>query len=383
MKEAGDILTSAFQQVMGKPDAQEWGVNLPVQIKENLDLLLSKIETDKSLIQVLITSLIKKIITPKQDIRLHMAKFDGGYSARVLDTKVTTPFFKNHFSKYANKETAFLTKATRAEIKWTLDEGQKLPLRSQKLVVPFLQLMDQIQRQTFDLNDCLGYMLANLYQLTSDNQRIIDETIDTANFSDVLTFDDVLSMLNRHFATKNGSRLPVIAIFAVYQQLTKNVVRFEDKVLQPLNVHTSSDKHGWGDVEIWNADNTPYEIVEVKHQIPIDRNLVFDVVKKSAHTGIRRYYILTTYHGSFTSPEEEIYIKRFARKILKDHGLEVFANGISQTLKYYLRFVDDYHQFLNDYTYALTTDAQRSTEVSDAHLLAWQTIVSDYMNDPA
>jgi DNA (cytosine-5)-methyltransferase 1 len=47
-----------------------------------------------------------------------MAKFINGYSARVLDTKVTTPFLKSKFPKYANKETAFLTKATRAEIIW-------------------------------------------------------------------------------------------------------------------------------------------------------------------------------------------------------------------------------------------------------------------------
>ena len=67
------------------------------EIKNFVDIFIQKIETDKSLIQVIITTLLKKIIKPEQDIRLHMAKFINGYSARVLDTKVTTPFFKSKF----------------------------------------------------------------------------------------------------------------------------------------------------------------------------------------------------------------------------------------------------------------------------------------------
>lgn len=41
------------------------------EIKDCVDIFIQKIETDKSLIQVIITSLLKKIIKPEQDIRLH------------------------------------------------------------------------------------------------------------------------------------------------------------------------------------------------------------------------------------------------------------------------------------------------------------------------
>lgn len=41
------------------------------EIKDCVDIFVHKIETDKSLIQVIITSLLKKIIKPEQDIRLH------------------------------------------------------------------------------------------------------------------------------------------------------------------------------------------------------------------------------------------------------------------------------------------------------------------------
>jgi DNA (cytosine-5)-methyltransferase 1 len=41
------------------------------EIKDCVDIFVHKIETDKSLIQVIITTLLKKIIKPEQDMRLH------------------------------------------------------------------------------------------------------------------------------------------------------------------------------------------------------------------------------------------------------------------------------------------------------------------------
>ncbi len=204
--------------------------------------------------------------------------------------------------------------------------------------------------------------------------NIFRETV----FSDVININTVISMLKEHFESRLSSRLPVIAIYSVYQQLFKTVKRFENKVLRPLNVHTSSDKHGYGDVEIWNVNNTPFEMVEIKHHIPIDRNLVFDVVKKSENTAIERYYILTTYEGCFVSPDEEEYINKFILKIKKDRNLEIIANGIIYSLKYYLRFIEDYHDFLKTYTNELIRDAENSTEVKDFHIKIWQEILKKY-----
>ncbi|OQX02869.1 MAG: DNA methyltransferase, partial [Desulfobacteraceae bacterium IS3] len=137
-------------------------------------------------------------------------------------------------------------------------------------------------------------------------------------------------------------------------------------------------KHGYGDVEIWNMNDTPFELVEIKHNIPIDRNLIFDVVKKSENTTIERYYILTTYEDCFTSIDEEEYINKLILKIKKERNLEVIANGIIYSLKYYLRFVEDYHDFLKTYTNELITDAKNSTEVKNFHIRAWQGILKKY-----
>lgn len=345
------------------------------EIKVMVQPFILGIESDKSLIQVLITSLLKKIIHPHQDVRLHMSKFENGYSARGLDTKVTTPFFKKHFPKYANKETSFLTKATRSEIIWNFEEGKKLPLRSNNLIGPFLNLIDKIQKEAIDLDLCMACIFMNLHALSKNSQMIFDEVIESSNLSGIVNINTIIEMLEEHFQSRLSSRLPVIAVYAIYKQLLKVARRYNGTILRTLNVHTSSDKHGYGDIEIWDTNNNPFEMIEIKHNIPIDRNLIFDVVKKSKNTTIKRYYILTTYQNSFQSLDEEIYINNLILKIRKENGLEIIANGIVNSLKYYLRFVEDWHEFIKIYTHELIIDAKNSTEVKDFHIEEWNKII--------
>ncbi len=44
-------------------------------IREDVDLLVDKIEQNKSIVSALVTSLVKKIIDPIQDVRLHRTDF--------------------------------------------------------------------------------------------------------------------------------------------------------------------------------------------------------------------------------------------------------------------------------------------------------------------
>ena len=217
-----------------------------------------------------------------------------------------------------------------------------------------------------------------MFVLSKQQYAIFDETIEAVNFDEIVNLTTVIRMLEAHFETKLSSRLPVIAIYTAYQELIKEVKRYSKKVLRPLNVHTSSDKHGFGDVEVWNNNNTPYEMVEIKHNIAIDRNLIFDIAKKSEKTTIERYYILTTYKNSFLSKEEEDYINKFILKLYKDSGLEIIANGIIPSLKYYLRFIEDYKGFLLAYTGNLIIDAKNSTEIKDFHIEKWKELLQEH-----
>lgn len=188
-------------------------------------------------------------------------------------------------------------------------------------------------------------------------------------------------MVESHFEQPLSSRLPVIVMFAIYKLLfTSSIRRFDQKILLPLNVHTSSDKHGYGDIEIRDENNHPFEVLEIKHNLPIDRNMILDIIKKSQGTNIKRYYILTTYKNCFINQEEENYINQMILKIQKATGLDIIANGVIPTLKYYLRLVENHQNFINIYTEELLEDAKFSTEVKDAHIQSWQSILQTYIS---
>ncbi len=349
--------------------------NTPLLVSENINVLINKIDNNKSLVQALVTSILKKAVANTQDIRLHRTDFEGGYSARSLDTSITTPFFKQYFQKYANKESSFLTLATRERIPWTKTDGQNLKIRNKEVKSAFLEVLDCVEMQKETPKTCLTYIFIQLLHLSTYQNNIIDELLDNQDFDNVVTINSILDMLDTHFKLRQSSRLPVIAMYAMYEELMPLFIRYQNKKLIPLNTHTSSDKHGYGDIEMIDENNTFFEVLEIKHNIAIDRNLIFDIAKKCEDINIQQYYILTTYPNSFKSEEERKYIEKFVRKIQQERGLKIIANGILPTIKYYLRHLEDYQSFLKTYTNALILDSKKSTEIQDFHLKEWVKIL--------
>ncbi len=243
--------------------------------------MIEKIDSNKSIVSALVTSLVKKILATTQDIRLHRMDFEGGYSARTLDTRFTSPFFKDHFPKYANKESSFLTLATRERIKWTKQEGQNLKIRDKKLRESFLNIFEQIEENNQNPEIYLTYIFAKLIKLSEKEAILFELAGEQSQATFSLNIHLVLEMLREHFAAKLSSRLPVVAVYSVYEILLPKFERFKNKKLLPLQSHTSSDKHGFGDIEIYDENDNPFEIIEIKHNIPIDKYLIFDIVKKT------------------------------------------------------------------------------------------------------
>ncbi len=372
-----EILEKAFQDAAGLIESDRIKDVSP-EVSKDIDYLIVKIDSNKSIVSALVTSLVKKTLEPAQDIRLHRTDFEGGYSARSLDTKITTLFFKDKFPKYANKESSFLTLATRERIKWTKDEGQSLKIRDKKLRESFLSVFEQIEQNKQNPEIYLQYIFAKLIQL-SEKEAILFNIIEKESREiNLLNIHLVLEMLREHFAIELSSRLPVVAVYSIYEILLPKVERFKNKKLLPLQVHTSSDKHGFGDIEIYDNENNPFEIIEIKHNIPIDKYLIFDIDKKTKNTNINRYYILTTYQSGFSDVEAEKAVTEYILQIKRRTNLDIIANGIISTLKYYLRFVDDYGEFIEIYTKNLIADAKNSTEVKSFHLEKWNEIIRTY-----
>ena len=147
---------------------------IPDSMTKKVNFMVSKIGSNKSLVSALVTSFLKKIINPQQDIRLHRTDFVNGYSARSLDTAYTSPFFKRHFPKYANKESSFLTLATRERIKWTKTDGKNLKIRNKELKATFIEILDEIENGNQTPNNYLMGFFVALINLSKNDEQVFE-----------------------------------------------------------------------------------------------------------------------------------------------------------------------------------------------------------------
>lgn len=346
----------------------------PKQIK-CLKTLIENIETQKSVVAVTITSLLKKIESPNQDIRLHREEFKGGYSGRSLDTNVVTPWLKEKFPRFAPKESGWLTRSIEQPSPFTKDFPGKI--RNKSVKNAFLSILDEIEKQKLDPKSCLLCLLFLLLRKHKKEMKIISKLKQETTANTLLTIDRVINMLKEHFSIRISSRLPVIAIYSIYQILVKNIKLYKNKTLLPLKIHTTSDRYtGFGDIEICNPDNTPFEIVEIKHKIPIDKVMVEDILKKVKGTTIRRYYILTTAEPNFKGNESEIF--NLVGEIKSNYNIEIIPNGILISLKYYLRFIPELKKFLDCYTNNLKKEFKKTTDIKEIHITKWSEIRKKY-----
>ncbi|GAB6079014.1 hypothetical protein [Hydrogenobaculum acidophilum] len=370
-------LDEIFEQVKTRYKNKDMSIfnALSTEQQGRLNILVNNIENQKSVVAVTITSLLKKIVSPEQDIRLHREEFEGGYSGRSLDTNVVTPWLKEHFPRFAPKESGWLTRSIEQPSPFTMDFPGKI--RDRDVKNAFLSILNDIEKNSANPSNYLQCLLFILLDKYEQEMSLISQLSAEREHSGLLTIDIVVNMLREHFSMRMSSRLPVIAIYAIYQIFMENIKLYECKKLEPLKTHTTSDRYiGFGDIEIYNQDGTPFEIVEIKHNIPIDKMMVEDVLKKVKDTTIKKYYILTTSEPNFKDSNEEIL--KLVRLIKLNYGVEIIPNGIFPSLKYYLRFVPDLIDFLHRYTGNLIDEFKKTADIKEFHIERWMEIRKNY-----
>lgn len=194
------------------------------------------------------------------------------------------------------------------------------------------------------------------------------------------TIAEVIELLTAHvFAPYKGagaSRLPVLALYAVYELLL-GYGHYEGKTLLPLKAHTTSDSksRSLGDVEIVDETGAFYEVVEVKHNIAITPVMVQAAFDKFRTVPLRRYYLLTTAQPN-VAPENAAEIAALCQKIRTEHGCEAIVNGLIPSLRYYLRLVEKPGAFLENYTRAIEADFAASTDIKETHREKWRELLA-------
>lgn len=233
--------------------------------------------------------------------------------------------------------------------------------------------MDEIESSS-DRDLSLKYILA-LFKNSLDNKEKKSITlVNPIQKESSFRIENIINLLERHFNYKYKHRgaalLPVIACYSVYQCLIIECQRYQNKKLDPLASHNSSDKKSVaiGDIIVRDSNNNIYEAVEVKFNIPITQNLLYDSYQKIALHPVQRFYLLST---AKIRDSEKDSINTFIDKIENEHGCQFIANGLLSTLNYYLRLLTNTDKFMQLYIENL----QSNNEIKYEHKLAWNEII--------
>ena len=341
--------------------------------------IIEKAESFRAVLTVLITSLVKKIETPTQDVRYHQRKLPNSYSGRGFDTRHITPFMKEKFRRFAMAESGWLTRTLEQPVPYTLEYPGEID--NATLKEAFLQILNDIEENKADPKKYLRAIFSALITLMEGSQINFD-FLKEAEHTETVTIGTIVDLLRRHFSHDYGvagaSRLPVVAVYSAYEMLME-IQRYEGKTLLPLKSHTTADTksrgiRAIGDIEVMH-ENRFFEGVEIKHKIPISLGIVEDAYQKIAQTPVSRYYLLTTAEPNVDVKDVDL-VNEFVSTIHRQHGCEVIVNGILPSLKYYLRLLSSPQLFLEVYSINLELDFQQKADIKETHLRYWETLLN-------
>jgi DNA (cytosine-5)-methyltransferase 1 len=332
-------------------------------------------ERHKGVLTVLITCLVQKVIAPEQDIRLHLKTMSGGYSRRFLDTKYVTPFLREQ-GYPGMRENSWSNRSL--EQPYPYDKNYPGKITPFSLKLSFLSLLEDVQSNPSLARDFLVFLFAKLerFRRSAGGSGFVRLPVE---FTAGLSVVTIVEMLETHFNAKyrgmgGSARLPVLALYSLYQCLIPELARYKGKSLLPLKSPASAtSKSGTvGYIVVVNsASGQAYEGIEIKFEVALTLNLVQAVAQKISLSTVERYYLIST---ATTKPDEQTKIEKYLATVKAEHGFELFVDEVLPVLNYYLRLISDPAKFL-DY-YALNLE-QHST-IKAEHRLAWISILQSY-----
>ena len=358
-----DILNDVYQQALELYRNSDLPSDLRSPYSEQIDVIIAQQEQNKAVLAVLTTLLTKKLHTPEQDIRLHQAQLDGGFSGRGLDSRVITPFLRDQRFPHMQSGSGWLTRSLEQAQPYDLDYPGNISPETVKQA--FLGLIDGVQSQKLPAkNALLGVFLGLIRFRDRNTNLVLSRPVN-------LSVAQVVEKVSRHHSGQatGVARLPVLAVHAILSVLTPEVGRYRGCTLLPLEHHNTADTRTdlIGDINIVDAEDALFEGYEIKHNIPISSGLIQTSFEKLLTTPVEKFYILTTYnHDSYAEFEQDI------QRVAQEHGCELTVNGVNATLRYYLRLIGDTRQFVNAYVTHLETDPSITFQLKED----WNEIVA-------
>ena len=345
------------------------------ETKDFIKSIGEKINTQKGVFTVLVTLITHKIIDPKQDIRKHQTSMKGGFSGRSVDFVHITPTLKE-LGLPSMAESGWLTRSLEQPYPYNLDYNGKI---SNKVVKEaFLNVLDFVEENPTSAKNVLRLLLNEA--INSKNDALVD--IIPLENPEKLTIEKIILALNEHFRTKydthGGSKLPVLAFFAIYKILISETGRYKECTLAEMGSHTASDRtsKSAGDIEIFKKRNAAqknlFEAIEIKLDKAIDATMVRIAIEKIARYNPDRYYILS-YIG--IKETDKLEIADLIDELKLEHGCQIIINGLLPTIKYYLRLITSLDQFVSNYNKLVQNDS----EMKKIHKQKWNELIDKHL----
>lgn len=373
-----EIMESAYKSAKVKSIKAILSV-LPNECVQKLKIIVENAETQKAVLGVTLTSIVYKVYEPSQDIRKHQESMENGYSGRTFDTKYVTPFLKSKFPHFAMAESAWLTRSLEQPHPYNLDFPGHI--RNTSLKSAFLNTLNRVQTDSKLAPKILVALMALMFEASAKDNALFANVQVTSG----LTIAKIIDAVSQHIRYDYGkgivgtARIPVLAIYTVYNLLMPDVKRYSGKILAPLESHTSPDSRSksLGDIEVKNANGSCFEAIEIKHMKPITVDMVGVAYRKIKNTDVDRYYLLTT-----SEPNLDDYdaVMQEIEKYKKVHPCQIIVNGIIPSLKYYLRLISNPQGFVDEYTKWLEFEFHRASGIKREHLRVWKEIRQNVLN---
>lgn len=339
---------------------------IPKKYLNYLDVISTKVYSQKGVYTVLITLILHKILNPKQDIRYHQSSMKNGFSGRSYDTQYVTPTLKS-LGLPSMAESGWLTRSLEQPHPYDLD--YKGHIQDTEVREAFLNIIDFVQNKTSDPTELLKIFLHKIIDVKNKNKIEITPLTDP----EALTIEKITEALSQHFfydyGTYGGSKLPVIAFHSIYSILVDELKRFDGCSLEALGSHTACDRTSkkTGDIQVFK-DTKLFEALEVKLGRVIDENVVLIACEKIMRYNPHRYYILSSEN---IKEDDRNVILKAVKYIKEKHGCQIIINGLIPSLKYYLRMVSSLEEFVLRYSEAINID----NELKKTHKEVWNKII--------
>ena len=337
-----------------------------------INVIISRVKRgqNKAVITVLLTLLTKKVMTPQQDIRRHQANMKGGFSGRSLDERHITPFLRENNFPYMSAGSGWLTRSLEQSLPYTLDYPGRISPQSVKSA--FLKVVDRVEQHGISALDCLTEIFRQLVELRSLSQNILLPKPKSKSI------DEIVSLISKFWEVNSPGmdRIPVLAVYSVYECLAREITRYTQYKLLPLLPQNAADQKTGrtGDIDLCVNDRI-IEATDIKFRIPLTPELVSATIEKVKRTSVRRYYLLST--------NEVVTDVDVVTKLCNDahhsYGCQVIANGVIATLKHYLRLISSTDEFSDIFV----THLENDTDISYATKMLWEQTVSDTLSESA